>query len=212
MPRRKKFEDDEESSAVKRGVKKGRRVDLTVRVAKTVPENREELEEEYGETIETSDNLTRKTIDEVAISPETVEEIAKKIAELKIERDKKLMMWIGVTFIMSVVLIVWIYNLKSMFREQASQNQTGKELNIDQISEQFNKTMEEVSTNLNKLNELSVASSTLAGANATANLPTASSTVNFEETTDIQQLRARLEELERRLNAPATTTNAKKIP
>jgi len=204
MARRKKIEADEESSAVKRGVKKSRRVDLTVRVAKSVPENREELEDEYGEVIDNSDNLTRKTIDEVAVSPETVAEIAKKIAELKTERDKKLLMWIGVTFIMSIVLVVWIYNLKSMFREQASQNQTGKELNIDQISEQFNKTMEEVSKDLNKLNEISVASPSL------ASLPTATSTANFEETADIQQLRARLEELERRLNSPATTTGESK--
>lgn len=202
MPRRKKIEADDESSAVKRGVKKSRRVDLTVRVAKSVPENREQLEEEFGETIEMSDNLTRKAIDEVAISPETVEEIAKKIAELKTERDKKLLMWIGVTFIMLIVLVVWIYNLKSMFREQAKQNQTGKELNIDQISEQFNKTMEEVSSNLNKLNEISLASSTMASTSAAAVPPMS----NFEETAEIQQLRARLEELERRLNAPATTT------
>jgi hypothetical protein len=209
MPRRKKIEADEESSALKRGGKKGRRVDLKVRVASPVPENREELEEEYGEVIETSDNLTRKTIDEVAVSPETVEEIAKKIAEMKTERDKKRLMWIGITFIMLIVLVVWIYNLKSMFREQASQNQIGKGLNIDQISEQFNKTMEEVSTNLNKLNEISIASSTIAST-SNANLAAASSTVNFEETEDIKQLRARLEELERRLNAPATTTGKAK--
>lgn len=200
---------DEESSAVKRGAKKSKRVDLTVRVAKPIPENREELEDKYGEVIDSSDNLTRKTIDEVAISPETVEEIAQKIAELKIERDKKLLMWIGVTFIMAIVLVVWVYNLKSMFREQAKQNLTGKELNIDQISEQFNKTMEEVSTNLNKLNEISIASSTLASTSASANLPTATSSLSFEEAEDIKQLRARLEELERRLYPPATTTNQK---
>jgi len=209
MPRRKKIESDEESSEIKRGAKKNRRVDLKVRVAKPLPENREELEEEYGEVIDNSDNLTRKAIDEVAISPETVEEIAQKIAELKIERDKKLLMWVGVTFIMAIVLVLWIINLKNMFREQARQNQIGKELNIDQISEQFNKTMDEVSTNLNQLNEISTATSTLASTSPSTNLVTSTSTVNFEETAEIQQLRARLEELERRLNTPATTTNQK---
>jgi hypothetical protein len=209
MPRRKKIESDEESSEIKRGAKKNRRVDLKVRVAKPLPENREELEEEYGEVIDNSDNLTRKAIDEVAISPETVEEIAQKIAELKIERDKKLLMWVGVTFIMAIVLVLWIINLKNMFREQARQNQIGKELNIDQISEQFNKTMDEVSTNLNQLNEISTATSTLASTSPSTNLVTSTSTVNFEETAEIQQLRARLEELERRLNVSATTTNKK---
>lgn len=210
MPRRKKIDADEESSAVKRGAKKSRRVDLKVRVAQPAPESREGLEEEYGEVIETSDNLTQKAINENAVSPETVEEIAKKIAELKIERDKKIFMWIGITFIMLIVLVVWIFNLKNMFRQQASQNQGSKQLNIDQISEQFNKTMEEVSKDLNKLNELSSASSTAIGANA--NLTATTSAGNFEETADIQQLRTRLEELERRLNQPATTTGVNKLP
>jgi len=212
MPRRKKIQEEVDSPLVKRGPKKSRRVGLVVRVAKPAPENREELEDEYGEVIDHSDNLTRKAIDEVAISPETVEEIAQKIAELKIDRDKKLLMWIGVTFIMVIVLGAWVYNLKNMFRAQANQNQISKELKIDQISDidrfsdQFNKTLEEVSTNLNKLNEISVASSTAAG--KLANQPTASSTINIEETTDIEELRTRLAELERRLNAPATSTGA----
>jgi cytoskeletal protein RodZ len=212
MPRRKKIEADGESSDLKRGAKKSRRVDLKIRISKPVPENRQELEEEYGEVIETSDNLTQKAIDEDAVSPETVEEIANKIAELKNERDKKIFMWIGVTFIMSIVLVVWVYNLKNMFRQQANQNQAGKEMNIDKISEDLKKTMEEVNKDLNKLNEISVASSSLASTSETAKLSDATSTTSFEETADIQELRARLEELERRLNLPATTTGENKLP
>ncbi len=205
MPRRKKTVEDKPIDN-RRAKKTGRRVDLSVRVAKPAPTTIEDLEQDYEEVIETSDGLTQKAISETAVSPETVREIARKIADLKIERDKKLLMWVGVTLFMAVILAVWVYNLKYLFKSDRQPGQNERQLNIDEISANFNKTMAEVSGQLNKLNDLASTTPSAPSATGTAQKIIASSSVNFEETEEIKRLRLRLEELEQRLGVPATST------
>lgn len=190
------------------GAKKGKRVNLSVRVAalgKTAPaaESENDLITDGPET------------------PSTPEEVKIRQANfIKYDGQKQMMMWVGVTFFMALVLFVWVLNLKSVFKEQQISSKTNEQLDLNEISSQFNKTIEEVGASLNKFNNL--ASSTVSTSSSPANfmsgtaaasssaVKTASSSASASESSQITELRQKLEELEKRLSETSPTKSGVK--
>lgn len=81
----------------------------------------------------------------------------KDVDNQKIEREKKLIMWSGVTFFMVVIFGLWIFNINLVLKRQPV-SQEKSQLDIEDIANNFNNTMNEISKSLNNYD--SIASST----------------------------------------------------
>lgn len=187
MPRRKK-------TTAGPGAKKGKRVNLSVRVAspKAAPAEPEE-------------NILIAESPATPLLPEETE--SRRAGD---ERQKQMTMWVGVTFFMALVLFVWIFNLKNVFKEQQIASKDKEQLDLNEISSQFNRTIEEVSASLNKFNELTaspVSTSTGAGNFVGA---ASSSVASSSESSQIEELERKLDELERRLGEATSTKSGAK--
>jgi len=145
------------------------------------------------------------------ISEEAVEN-RKIIDYVKIDHDKKIIMWSGVSFFMVVIFGFWLFNISLVFKRQPV-SEAKSQLNIEDITENFNKTMEEINKNLNKYDSLTATSSpseiaSSTGATSSAVLPdteSSTSTPSSAESTvtpeEINQLKMQLRELENRLSS-----------
>ena len=145
------------------------------------------------------------------ISEEAVEN-RKIIDYVKIDHDKRIIMWSGVSFFMVVIFGFWLFNISLVFKRQPV-SEAKSQLNIEDITENFNKTMEEINKNLNKYDSLTATSSpseiaSSTGATSSAVLPdteSSTSTPSSAESTvtpeEINQLKMQLRELENRLSS-----------
>lgn len=68
----------------------------------------------------------------------------------KIESDKKLMMWAGVTFFMALILFFWALNVKTIFRVSENNNSISEELNFTKIADEFNKAVDQAEEGWNE--------------------------------------------------------------
>lgn len=220
MPRRKRAAGDDEAGTARKN-KKTSRVGLTVRI-KSKPIAKQvapKLESKHRAVIEESDQLMQRAVaEELSQAPESIQEISREIELIRLEREKRLLMWVGVSFFMLVVLVGWVFSMKLMFQEQERKIAQGSNLDIDEISEKFNQTMQDVSEGLSRFNDLAsstsaVATSTLPHtsnlATSSADIATASPTPSFEESLEIKILEAKLEELKKRLNSNAAASSTK---
>ncbi|KKQ62046.1 MAG: hypothetical protein US81_C0002G0019 [Parcubacteria group bacterium GW2011_GWE2_38_18] len=106
----------------------------------------------------------------------------------------------------------WLFNISLVFKRQPV-SEAKSQLNIEDITENFNKTMEEINKNLNKYDSLTATSSpseiaSSTGATSSAVLPdteSSTSTPSSAESTvtpeEINQLKMQLRELENRLSS-----------
>ena len=144
------------------------------------------------------------------------EEVIREIENLeKVERDKSWIMWSGVTFFMLVIGIIWIFNIKNVF-EATPKDNTG--INLDEITENFSKTMEEAKEGIAELKEAAKEDSTASATTTPASLDMATSTpeangVNLGaaegstststeleiEQADLAELRKKIDEIEKKL-------------
>jgi hypothetical protein len=216
MPRRKKTIDSP--------AKKGRRVDLAVRVAAKPARAKERANKKHAEA--DSGRLAAAEQQEEVIIPE----IAIKKDPVNVEKQKQMIMWVGVTFFMVVIVFFWLFNISSVFKTQVRPTDS-QQFNLDEISARFSETMNVLSGELGKLQEnaasstatttdLIVASSSPSSLYAVAATTTASSTaaVKPEETAtgtvsqkEVEALKARLLELERKLEAQSSAKSSKVI-
>ncbi|KKR21650.1 MAG: hypothetical protein UT48_C0005G0023 [Parcubacteria group bacterium GW2011_GWE2_39_37] len=141
------------------------------------------------------------------ISEEAVEK-KRAMDYVKIDHDKKIIMWSGVTFFMILIFGFWLFNISLVFKRQPI-SEAKSQLNIEDITENFNKTMEEINKNLNEYDGLKTASSSEIAPSTntapstvlpdTANSSTSSEPVVTSE--EINQLKMQLKELENRLGS-----------
>lgn len=118
------------------------------------------------------------------------DKINQQMIKEKIEKDKRLIMWSGVTFFMSLILVFWIFNIKSIFKtNEAEKQDLGFELTnmtgeLGRSIGEFRKSWEEAKTE--KVFDLE----------KDANTATSSELTKEE----IEELKIKIEELEEKLN------------
>ena len=76
--------------------------------------------------------------------------------EEKIERDKKLMMWTGVSFFMVLILGFWILNIKSIFKEAKDVGNNSSRFEWNKITNEFDQTMEQIKKGLEELKQMNI--------------------------------------------------------
>jgi type II secretory pathway component PulM len=150
-------------------------------------------------------------------------DIEKKIDEIDIEsiirkeRDKRMILWAGVSFFMVLIFGFWIYNLKHTFKKIENENAGGNDFEWSEITGDFSKTMDEMKENLAEIKKFAdtaenyeAATSTVAvgtstisiiGTTTEEKIISTSTPVKQDDLDEIEELKARLEELEKKLNA-----------
>ncbi len=118
---------------------------------------------------------------------------------VKLERDKRLILWSGVTFFMVVIFVFWIFNLKQTFKQIESSNSQNQEFNLNKITDDFSKTMEEMKGNLADIKEFAEIPAEVS--TSTEDKIGTSSPFVQPNQEEIDELKARLEELENRIEA-----------
>ncbi len=133
----------------------------------------------------------------------------------EVEKNKRLVMWSGVTFFMLAIVIIWAINIKSVFK--AAPETAGSDFNWEEISENFSRSMEEAKKGIDEVKSIageenatttpavlpaggaasSTSTSDVAGSDAGNAI--ASSTDESADQVDLKELRKKIEELEKKL-------------
>lgn len=187
MPRRQgKTNKDRARAPLKGRKRKTKKVSLNIRIAKR---NKKEL---------TSKSSAGEELD-LTPAPELIPE------PNKIEREKRLIMWSGVSFFMLLFVFIWAFNVKSVFEKEMSLEQSNQEqFDVKEISDKFNQTLKEVSQNLAKLDNIATSSSA-----TTTDEQLLAGEINQKE---VEQLRSRLEELEKKVEKENKATSSNQLP
>jgi hypothetical protein len=120
----------------------------------------------------------------------------------RIERDKKLMMWAGVSFFMILILGFWVLNIKSVFKGATEARENPQKFEWGKITNEFDQTIEQIKEGLNELKQASVtdniSTTTEDNLNASNFLPVSEDigSSSPEEGGDLEELKVRLKELE----------------
>jgi len=74
----------------------------------------------------------------------------------KVEKDKRLIMWTGITFFIVLIIGFWLMNIKSILRiNPVSQSvDSSSQINWNSFREELNKTMTQIKQNLSEINQL----------------------------------------------------------
>jgi len=67
------------------------------------------------------------------------------------DRDKRLVMWSGVSFFMFLIVFLWFLNIRSVLSNTDSNNTS--QFNLKEFSEEFNKTFEGIRETMEALEE-----------------------------------------------------------
>lgn len=67
------------------------------------------------------------------------------------DRDKRLVMWSGVSFFMFLIVFLWFLNIRSVLSNTDSNNTS--QFNLKEFSEEFNKTFEGIREKMEALEE-----------------------------------------------------------
>ena len=137
-------------------------------------------------------------------SPATVDLSARKTEspkDQKIERDKKLMMWAGVSFFMVLFLAIWIINVKSVFRETPGGDKSDSQLEWDKISDDFGQAMDNIKKGLDEFKKIEMPIETASTTpDSTATITNESTNLEMgAEEENIVELRDKLMEIEKNL-------------
>ena len=123
---------------------------------------------------EEEDSIERQLRRDMAdITRHRERKISHEIKHLE-QRNKQLIMWIGVVSLMTVVVVFWLANLQATARRLAV-TAAGPQINIAETKESLTKTMEKVIQGLNDLQTQSqvldsASSSTSSAATSSANV------------------------------------------
>lgn len=111
----------------------------------------------------------------------------------KVERDKRMILWAGVSFFMILILVVWIFSFKKVLKKINAQSDRDNNLNWTEITNDFSQTMDKMKQGLAEVKN----NNPEAESNANNKLPENQGLeINREE---ITQLKTRLEELEKKM-------------
>jgi len=133
--------------------------------------------------------------------------------EEKIERDKKLMMWAGVSFFMVLILAFWILNIKNIFKETKEARENPQKFEWGKITDEFGQTIEQIKEGLTELKQASITDniSTTTEDNANVNnfLPVSEDirsssptrVESEEEEENLEELKNKLKELEGKIES-----------
>ena len=134
--------------------------------------------------------------------------------EEKIEHDKKLMMWAGVSFFMILFIILWLANMKNVFKQVEQGRDNSEQFEWNKITDEFSQTMGQIRESLNELKQAALIDNTSSSTAENLNnyLPAnedASTTQEFidggagsagKEQDNILELKERLKDLEDNLD------------
>jgi hypothetical protein len=73
----------------------------------------------------------------------------------KEEKDKHNALWAGVIFFMVLIIILWVMNLGMVFKSHPAKK--SDDLNIDKLSQDFQKTFTDVGTKIDELKKIDAA-------------------------------------------------------
>jgi hypothetical protein len=136
-----------------------------------------------GKSIKNKKTNIRRTVNKKDASKKVEDEL---LVQARIEKDKRLIMWSGVTFFMALILTLWIFNMKTIFKGVESDNQeTGFEWR--ETTDELTQTISEFKKNWDEIKIEDVSTST------------ASSSDELTKE-DITELKLRIEGLETKLN------------
>jgi hypothetical protein len=85
--------------------------------------------------------------------PEEEKKLAKLIELKKEEKDKHRALLAGVIFFMVLIIILWVMNLAVIFK--APQKKSAEEINIDKLTEDFQKSFNDVGAKMGELKTIS---------------------------------------------------------
>lgn len=172
--------------------KKTKKIILPVRIQKSTANrvkykkssNEAELTEEKTE-INASDKIAQ-TEKRNGQAPERTDEID----NAKVEREKKLIMHTGIAFFMILIISVWIFNMKTVFKStKAETGDNAARTQLNEITDEFSKNMERIKQELKEIKSLEKNSS---DQNEAAR-ESGGEKINPDE---IEKLKKKLEELE----------------
>ncbi len=145
----------------------------------------------------------------------THEDIEKKIDEIDIEgiikkeRDKRMILWAGVSFFMVLIFAFWIFNLKQTFKQIESENTGGEDFEWSKITDDFSKTMGEMKKNIAEIKKFTDTAENYETSTSTAikvststedKIISTSTSAQQGDLGELEELKAKLEELEKKLN------------
>ncbi|MFH1661520.1 MAG: hypothetical protein ABIA02_00250 [Candidatus Falkowbacteria bacterium] len=145
MPRRKKV------------IKKSKKVGLKVRVVsqnaqKRITEDTEKISQKAQKKIENTEKKQKKEK-----KKEKPKEEKQKISKdpIQEEHDKKLLMFTATSIIMIVIIGVWIFNIKHVFKKIETKTIENKFIteDWDKMTEEFSKTLEKVREGIDELKD-----------------------------------------------------------
>lgn len=110
-----------------------------------------EIKKEMDEA-ETAEELSNLKEAEVGKKKEKI--IPPKPDE-KVEPDKKLMMWAGVSFFMVLILAGWVLNIKSIF-EKTERAKDTRQFEWGKITNEFNQAMEQIKKGVEELKRINI--------------------------------------------------------
>lgn len=129
--------------------------------------------------------------------------------EEKSEHDKKIMMWAGVSFFMILFVVLWVANMKNVFKQVEQGKNNSEQFEWDKITDEFSRTMGQIKESLNELKQATTVDPTASSTEGSLNnyLPknenasTAPALINGAgNDQDISALKDRLKELENSIN------------
>jgi len=131
---------------------------------------------------------------EIKINPETLDqEMVSAYQEDKVERDKKMIMWTGVSFFMVLILVGWTWSFKKAMKKINVQSDQGSAIDWAEISSDFSQTMDQMKQGLAEVKNNPEMKN-----NINNSLPENQDLeINKEEITN---LKTRLEELEKKMD------------
>lgn len=111
------------------------------------------------------------------------------IDSVKVEREKGLIMYTGIAFFMILIISVWIFNMKSVFKStKAKTGDNTAQAQLNEITDEFSKNMEQIKEGLKEIKSLEKNSS----AQNETSLKDSAEKINPDE---IEKLKEKLEEL-----------------
>ncbi|MBU4347093.1 hypothetical protein KKF23_00865 [Patescibacteria group bacterium] len=111
------------------------------------------------------------------------------IDSAKAEREKGLIMYTGIAFFMILIISVWIFNMKSVFKStKAKTGDNTAQAQLNEITDEFSKNMEQIKEGLKEIKSLEKNSS----AQNETSLKDSAEKINPDE---IEKLKEKLEEL-----------------
>ncbi len=154
-------------------------------------EKKQEAKKEKEEVIKKVKQQEKKTKKQL--------KVVKHIDSERMERDKRLMMWAGVTFFMVLIFGAWVFNLKNIFKttENTDINNSAVQ-EWDKIADEFTKTLEKVKEGMAELKEIETEEE---GRDIFSETATTSDDAVVFEDDEINELKKRLEELENQIKA-----------